>query len=138
MRIARQRSGLDARISAVLRKSKSAFIGIFVLSAALNVLLLGGAIYMMMVYDVVLPAGSVPTLAGLLLLVILVYVFQCLADIIRARLLSRVSATIDHDLHSEIFELVQQISVERPGRGDSLEPVRDLDDRKSTRLNSSH
>src|SRR3546814_10881383 len=30
-------------------------------------------------------------------------------------------------LHSEIFELVQQISVERPGRGDSLEPVRDLD-----------
>src|SRR3546814_10519274 len=31
---------------------------------------LGGAIYMMMVYDVVLPAGSVPTLAGLLLLVI--------------------------------------------------------------------
>src|SRR3546814_537335 len=74
-----------------------------------------------------LPAGSVPTLAGLLLLVILVYVFQCLADIIRARLLSRVSATIDHDLHSEIFELVQQISVERPGRGDSLEPVRDLD-----------
>src|SRR3546814_19694732 len=82
---------------------------------------------MMMVYDVVLPAGSVPTLAGLLLLVILVYVFQCLADIIRARLLSRVSATIDHDLHSEIFELVQQISVDRPGRGDSLEPVRDLD-----------
>src|SRR3546814_7488076 len=64
--------------------------------------------------------------SDLLLLVILVYVFQCLADIIRARLLSRVSATIDHDLHSEIFELVQQISVERPGRGDSLEPVRDL------------
>src|SRR3546814_16530438 len=60
-------------------------------------------------------------------LVYLVYVFHCLADIIRGRLLSRVSATIDHDLHSEIFELVQQISVERPGRGDSLEPVRDLD-----------
>src|SRR3546814_7225342 len=30
-------------------------------------------------------------------------------------------------IYSEIFELVQQISVERPGRGDSLEPVRDLD-----------
>src|SRR3546814_11375711 len=75
---------------------------------------------MMIGYDVVLPAGSVPTLAGLLLLVILVYAFQCLADSIRAHLLSRVSATIDHDLHSEIFELVQQI------------------DRKSTRLNSSN
>src|SRR3546814_17782727 len=82
---------------------------------------------MLMLYDVLLPAGSVPTLSVLLLLVILVYVFQCLADIIRARLLSRVSATIDHDLHSEILELVQQISVERPGRGDSLEPIRDLE-----------
>src|SRR3546814_2122690 len=57
MRIARQQGGSDSRIAAVLRKSKSAFIGIFVLSAALNVLLLGGAIYMMMVYDVVLQIG---------------------------------------------------------------------------------
>src|SRR3546814_15299473 len=90
MRIARQQGGSDSRIAAVLRKSKSAFIGIFVLSAALNVLLLGGVIYMMMVYDVVLPAGSVPTLAGLWLSVIVVYVFPCLVDIIRFRLLVRV------------------------------------------------
>ncbi|MCF8706516.1 type I secretion system permease/ATPase [Rhizorhapis sp. SPR117] len=116
-----------SRIAAILKKSKSAFYGIFVLSAALNVLLLGGAIYMMMVYDIVLPAGSLPTLAGLLMLVILVYLFQGIMDIIRARLLSRVSATIDHDLNGEIFQLIQQFSIERPGQGESLQPVRDLD-----------
>ncbi|MBK5265671.1 MAG: type I secretion system permease/ATPase [Alphaproteobacteria bacterium] len=116
-----------SRIAAILKKSKSAFIGIFVLSAALNVLLLGGAIYMMMVYDIVLPAGSLPTLAGLLMLVILVYLFQGVIDVIRTRLLSRVSATIDHDLSGEIFQLVQQFSIERPGQGESLQPIRDLD-----------
>ena len=116
-----------SRIAAVLRKSRSAFIGIFILSAALNVLLLGGAIYMMLVYDVVLPAGSLPTLWGLLLIVMLVYLFQAAIDIVRNRLLSRVSATIDHDLGEEIFALVQTLSISRPGQGESLQPIRDLD-----------
>lgn len=116
-----------SRIAAVLKKSRSAFTGIFILSAALNVLLLGGAIYMMLVYDVVLPGGSLPTLWGLLLIVILVYLFQAAIDIVRNRLLSRVSATIDHDLGEEIFALVQTLAISRPGQGESLQPIRDLD-----------
>ena len=116
-----------SRINAVLRKSKSAFASIMMLSAALNVLLLGGAIYMMLVYDVVLPASSLPTLWGLLLIVMLVYGFQAAMDIIRARLLGRVSATIDHDLGEDIFALVQNLAISRPGQGESLQPVRDLD-----------
>lgn len=119
--------GSDSRIASLLRKSKSAVVGIILLSAALNVLLLGGALYMTLVYDAVLPAGSLPTLWGLLVLVSLVYLFQCGIDIIRARLLSRVSATIDHDLSADIFALVQHFSISRPGQGDSLTPIRDLD-----------
>ena len=116
-----------SRINAVLRKSKSAFASIIMLSAALNVLLLGGAIYMMLVYDVVLPASSLPTLWGLLLIVMLVYGFQAAMDIIRARLLGRVSATIDHDLGEHIFALIPKLAISRPGQGESLQPVRDLD-----------
>lgn len=117
----------SSRIAAILGKSRSAFTSILILSAALNVLLLGGALYMMLVYDVVLPAGSFPTLWGLLLIVILVYLFQAIIDIIRSRLLSRVSATIDHELGDDIFALVRQFAIERPGQGDSLQPIRDLD-----------
>ena len=38
---------------------------IVAMSAALNVLLLSGSIFMLMVYDEVLPAHSVPSLVGL-------------------------------------------------------------------------
>lgn len=117
----------SSRIAAVLGKSKSVFPTIFLLSAALNILLLGGALYMMLVYDIVLPAGSLPTLWGLLLIVLLVYAFQTVIDIIRARLLSRVSATIDHDLGRDIFNLVPRLAIEGPGKGESLQPLRDLD-----------
>ncbi|MBB4641279.1 type I secretion system permease/ATPase [Rhizorhapis suberifaciens] len=116
-----------SRIATVLKKSRSVFTSIFILSAALNVLLLGGALYMMLVYDVVLPAGSLPTLWGLLLIVILVYAFQTIIDIIRTRLLSRVGATIDQDLGQDIFDLVSQLAIDRPGKGESLQPIRDLD-----------
>src|SRR3546814_552667 len=59
MRIARKQGGSDSRIAVVLRKSKSAFIGHFVLSAAPHLRLLGGALFMMMVCEAVLPAGLV-------------------------------------------------------------------------------
>ncbi len=116
-----------SRIAAVLGKSRSAFAGIFLLSAALNILLLGGAIYMMLVYDVVLPSGSLPTLWGLLLIVLLVYLFQAAMDIVRTRLLSRVSATIDHELGDQIFALVPTLAIGRSSQGESLQPIRDLD-----------
>jgi ATP-binding cassette subfamily C protein len=116
-----------SRIAAVLGKSRSAFAGIVLLSAALNILLLGGAIYMMLVYDVVLPSGSLPTLWGLLLIVLLVYLFQAAMDIVRTRLLSRVSATIDQELGDQIFALVPTLAIGRSGQGESLQPIRDLD-----------
>ena len=51
----------------VLRR---AVAGIAMMSALLNVLLLAGSLYMMLVYDFVIPGRSIPTLMGLLLLVV--------------------------------------------------------------------
>ena len=53
-----------AEIKARLRRG---MIWVGLLSAVLNILLLSGSIYMMLVYDMVLPSRSVPTLIGLLL-----------------------------------------------------------------------
>lgn len=121
----------EPEIPSLFNRVRPALWGIVLLSAALNVLLLGGALYMMLVYDMVLPAGSLPTLTGLLLLVILVYAFQCGFDIVRARLLGRATALLDHRLNSDIFDIVQQLSLSRPGQGDSLAPIRDMDQIRS-------
>ncbi len=84
--------GERSELSAALAKSKSALIGVVVLSAVLNVLLLGGSLYMMLVYDSVLPSQSIPTLFGLLMLMIVVYAFQGLFDVYSSRILSDVGA----------------------------------------------
>lgn len=57
---------------------------VLVTSVAINVLLLGGSVYMMLVYDSVLPSRSMPTLAGLFALVVMVFLFQAIFDAVRA------------------------------------------------------
>jgi ATP-binding cassette subfamily C protein len=112
-------------LSALLGQSQAAFVGIALLSAVLNVLLLGGSIYMMLVYDMVLPGRSVPTLVGLFAMVTLVYIFQALLDHIRSKLLLRVSHSVDAGLARRVHRLIGEIA--RARNGDALQPMRDLD-----------
>ena len=68
---------------------KSAFIGIAVFSGLINVLMLTGSLFMLEVYDRVLPSRSVPTLIGLSILTATLFAFQALLEITRGRLLVR-------------------------------------------------
>jgi len=113
-------------LASVLARSRRAFGGIAAISAVLNVLLLGGSIYMMLVYDMVMPSRSVPTLMSLLVMVTVVYVFQGLLDLIRSRLLLHVSATVDQDLGGRVHRLIGYLARVLPAR-DALQPMRDLD-----------
>lgn len=72
-------------------------------SAILNVLMLTGSLYMLQVYDRVLPGGSVPTLVVLFGIVIICYVFLGFYDFLRTRLLSRVALQIDDQLSGPAF-----------------------------------
>lgn len=56
----------------------------FVASLFMNFLVFAGTIYMMLVYDSVLPSRSIPTLIGLFMLVVLIYLFQMLFEAIRS------------------------------------------------------
>ena len=119
--------GERSELSAALAKSKSALIGVVVLSAVLNILLLGGSLYMMLVYDSVLPSQSIPTLVGLLLLMIVVYAFQGLFDVYRSRILSDVGASLDLRLTGRVQAGVSFVALRGRTAGDGLTPMRDLD-----------
>ena len=67
----------------VLSSCRNAFIGVAVLSGFINILYLSGSLYMMEVYDRVLASRSFPTLVGLSVIVIVLYMFQGLFDLIR-------------------------------------------------------
>lgn len=119
-------------LGAAIAQYRSAFLTVAGISAILNILLLGGSIYMMMVYDSVLPSHSVPTLIGLFLLIIAVYVFQGFFDAARARILADIGAALDNRMARRVQGAMSEATmrgVRLPG--DGLTAMRDLDQIRS-------
>ena len=54
-----------SELRAALGSAKAAFIGVGMFSGLINILMLTGSLFMLEVYDRVLPSRSVPTLVGL-------------------------------------------------------------------------
>jgi len=110
-----------------LRRCYGILIGVGLFTGVINVLALAGSFYMLQIYDRVLPSRSVPTLVGLTLLLVGLYLIYGGLDVIRIRVLSRVGVKIDNDLRGRVFSAVHLIPLRlRPG-GDGLQPIRDLD-----------
>lgn len=114
------------RLALVMAHARRAMIATTVLSAVLNVLLLSGSLYMMLVYDMVLPSNSIPTLVGLAVLVLVAYAFQGVLDFIRSRVLLHFSAAVDVDLSEDVHKLMSMMARTQTSM-DSLQPMRDLD-----------
>lgn len=81
------------------------FIYVAMFSAAVNVLMLTGPLFMLQVYDRVLSSGSVATLQGLFAIVVLLYFFLWFYDFLRTRMLSRAGYRMDKELGPKTFEL---------------------------------
>ena len=84
---------------------KKALRPVIGVSAILNILMLTGSIYMLQVYDRVLSSGSVPTLVGLFVIVVVLFTFLGIFDFLRARMLSRCSAILDVSAGGKLFEV---------------------------------
>ena len=97
-----------------------------VLSAALNILMLAGSIYMLAVYDLVLPALSIPTLVGLFVMVLAAYAFQGALDQVRSRVLIHFSTLVDHSMNPAARRLIAHRARAAPDE-DAFQPLRDSD-----------
>jgi ATP-binding cassette subfamily C protein len=126
--------GVSARVGPVeraIRKNSGIFLGVGLFSAVINVLALTGSIYMLQVYDRVIPSRNVPTLVGLSILMAGLYVANGLLDYFRVRLMSRVGVRIDRDLREKVFSAIQLLPLRTRQNGDGMQPVRDLDQIRS-------
>ena len=116
------------RIGQALARYRTAILTVAVLSAVLNVLVLAGSIYMMMVYDSVLPSHSLPTLFSLLGMLVVVYIFQGVFDTMRTRILTDVGSAVDQELAPDVQRLMSDAALKgHHGAGDGMTPMRDLD-----------
>jgi ATP-binding cassette subfamily C protein PrsD len=126
------RGGQPQELRGFVARYRGAFISIAVMSALLNVLVLGGSIYMMLVYDSVLPSHSIPTLAGLFLMLVMVYAFQGLFDNMRTRMLGDIAMAFDRAFSRRVQQAIADSALAGTrGAGDGLAPMRDLESIRS-------
>ena len=120
-----------SELGEALRACRSAFIGVGIMSCMINLLYLTGSIFMLEIYDRVLPSRSVPTLVGLIILAGGLYVAQGVLDLIRGRILVRIGTSLDEALSGRVFETVVRLPLVAGGRSEGLQPLRDLDNVRS-------
>jgi len=123
--------GPVAELAAALASCRGAFVATGMISGMSNILMLTGAIFMLEVYDRVLPSRSVPTLIGLAIGAVVLYVALGLLDLIRARILTRIGISLDEALSGRIYQTVVRLPAKVGLRNDAAGPIRDLDNVRS-------
>jgi PrtD family type I secretion system ABC transporter len=109
----------------VLRHVRTAawIIGIF--SFAMNVLILSSPIYMMQVYDRVIPTGNGSTLIMLTLIITVALLAMSGLDVVRSMILSRVGAWLDRTLAKPVME-ASVLKTVRQGAPIGAQGLRDI------------
>ena len=117
----------SSELATALGACRRAFFAIALFSGMSNILMLAGALFMLEVYDRVLPSRSVPTLVALLLLVAGLYGAQGLIDMIRSRILVRIGHSLDEAMSLRVYEAIVRLPLKIGNKGDGSQPIRDLD-----------
>ena len=129
--MARQGNRKESEILAALARLRGGLWGIVALSAMINILTIVGSIYLMMVYDRVLPSQSLATLFSIFAMVAVAYLFYGLFDVMRSRMLADVASSLDRTLSVRVQTIEARIALERPEAREKISPTRDLDQLRS-------
>lgn len=113
-------------VRAVLRGAKPYFVAAAVFSGFINVLMLSGSLFMLQVYDRVLPSHSLSTLVALIGLLVILYAFKAQLSQIRSKLFTRIGRFFDLSLREAVFALNLRMGL--PGQAAAgATPFRDLE-----------
>ncbi|HEY7806445.1 MAG TPA: type I secretion system permease/ATPase [Croceibacterium sp.] len=101
---------------------------VIIASILLNILVFAGSAYSMLVYDSIIPSGSIPTLIALFGILVVVYLFQFTFETLRSEAMLGVANGVHRDLSGRVQHAVVSRALKAGGvPGDGLQPIRDLD-----------
>ena len=120
-----------SELSQALASCRGAFVATALMSGMSNILMLTGALFMLEIYDRVLPSRSIPTLVALVILAAGLFLAQGLLDLIRGRVLVRIGARLDEELSGRVYETIVRLPLKVGNRSDGLQQLRDLDNVRS-------
>ena len=113
--------------AAAIRQTKGLLWTAAAFSGAVNLLFLASPIYLIQIYNRVLPSGSVATLIGLSFALLLALTTMAVLDAARARILIRAAARIDRLLSRRVFQAVIDVGAKVGAGRRNAQPLRDLD-----------
>lgn len=96
-------------------------------SVVVNLLVFAGSLYILLIYDSVLPSRSEPTLFGLFVMLIVIYVVQAVLEGIRSEALLTMAKGIYRDLMEPVHRSAVAQSMRTQREGPALQLTRDLD-----------
>ena len=118
---------IETELGGALLRFRGAATSVVLLGVVLNVLALAGSIYLMLVYDRVLPSASLASLFSLFAIVIVLYAVGGVLETMRARLLQLVGREFDAALAPRLQALESDLSVSGTLAKLGSTPMRDLD-----------
>src|SRR5262249_18947660 len=121
----------ESPLAQALRGCRGAFAAVGFFTGILNILMLSGSLFMLQVYDRVLPSRSGPTLVALVAMIVILYGFQGVLDAIRGRMLVRIGRTLDDRMSGAIYEATVRMPLRTQSKSDGLQALRDLDQVRS-------
>ncbi|MCJ2006145.1 type I secretion system permease/ATPase [Methylobacterium sp. J-092] len=112
---------------AAARAGRASLASVMIVSGLINLLMLTAPIFMLQVYDRVLPSRSIATLVGLAGIALMLFLIQSVLEVFRARILSRFGRLVDERLGARIFRTLLVRGSETPRGDDGPQALRDLD-----------
>ena len=125
--LGRNRNPVRSELAEALAACRGAFYGTALISGMSNILMLTGAMFMLEIYDRVLPSRSMPTLVGLLVLAAALFTALGILDAIRGRILVRIGGALDETLSGRVYDTLMRLPLKIGARSDATQPLRDLD-----------
>ena len=117
----------DSEIRAALAESRRLFVSCGLFSAAVNLLMLTGPLFMLQVYDRVLTSRSEATLVALIGIVAFLFLMMGVLDHARARVMARAGARLQERLDSRVLRAVLARAVSPAERARPASGLRDLE-----------
>ncbi len=109
-----------------LKLCKGAFLSAAGFSMVINLLMLVPSIYMLQVYDRVVPTGNQSTLLMLTVIVFVLFLTMSILEWVRSQILVRVSARLETLLNERIFGVAYKYSLRSGGQRATSQPLDDL------------
>lgn len=121
-------AGKRPRLLESLRPLRHGLVGLGLLSGFINLLLLGFALYVMVMFDTVMPGRNLATLVGLSLMLFVVVALYGGFAIFRMRFLTEIASAVHRHMANRMPAAIHFIAMNGGGSGDGLQPLDDVED----------